>query len=206
MDNTLIQAGLASAETLINKALQYDPASQYKLKQMVGKTLGIHVRQPTIDVYASFSSEGEVHLQAHFEGDIDTSLSGDLIAFINVATVKDKHAALMQSDLQIRGSSQLALALAELMSELNIDWEAMVSKATGPVAAHFIGKSARGVNRWLKQAGEKLLGDVTSYVKDEAQMSPDQWEGEEHFRQVHQLRMDVERLEARIQRLTSKLN
>ena len=205
MDNTLIQAGLASAEALIQKALKYDPASQQKLQRLAGRTLGIHVQQPDISVYVCFTEHGDVRLQSHFEGETHASLTGELFAFINIATSSDKHAALMKSDLQIHGSSQLALSLADLMNDLDIDWEAMVTQVTGPIAAHILGKGVRGINGWLKQAGKKLLGDVTSYVRDEAQLAPDQWEAEEQFRQIHQLRMDTERLEARIQRLAAKL-
>ncbi len=204
LDSTLIQAGLASAETIINQALEYDPSSQQKMAKLAPKVLAIEISKPAFNLYIRFNDKG-IQLLSHYESDPEAALSGDLSAFINVATGKDKHAALMQSDLQIRGSSQLALSLADLMNDLNIDWEAMISKLTGPVTAHAIGKQARGVLGWLKKTGEKFQDDVVSYVRDERQMAAHELEGEDRFRQIHQIRLDTERLEARIQRLASKL-
>lgn len=211
MDSTLIQAGLASAETIINQALNYDPATQQKMAKLAPKVLAIEITKPAFSVYIRFCAEGTngvqgVQLMSHFEGEADASLSGELNAFINVATSKDKHAALMQSDLHIRGSSQLALGLADLMNDLNIDWEAMIAKLTGPVVAHVIGKQARGLFGQLKKMGEKFQDDVVSYVRDERQMAAHELEGEDQFRQIHQLRLSVDRLEARIQKLATKLH
>ncbi len=211
MDSTLIQAGLASAETIVNQALNYDPATQQKMAKLAPKVLAIEITKPAFNVYIRFCAEGTngvqgVQLMSHFEGEADASLSGELNAFINVATSKDKHAALMQSDLHIRGSSQLALGLADLMNDLNIDWEAMIAKLTGPVVAHVIGKQARGLFGQLKKMGEKFQDDVVSYVRDERQMAAHELEGEDQFRQIHQLRLSVDRLEARIQKLATKLH
>lgn len=208
MDATIIQAGLASAETIVNQALDYDPSSQQKIAKLAPKVLAIEISKPSFNIYIRFADSDHqqgIQLLSHFEGEPDAALSGELSAFINVATGPDKHAALTQSDLQIRGSSQLALSLADLMNDLNIDWEAMIAKITGPVAAHVIGKQARGIFGWIKKTGEKLQDDVISYVRDERQMAAHKLEGEDRFRQIHQLRLDTERLEARVQRLAAKL-
>jgi ubiquinone biosynthesis protein UbiJ len=205
LDSTLIQAGLASAETMVNQALEYDPGSQQKMAKLAPKVLAIEITKPEFNLYIRFTDDG-IHLMSHYEQEPDAALSGELSAFINVATGKDKHAALMQSDLQIRGSSQLALSLADLMNDLSIDWEAMIAKFAGPVAAHIIGKQARGLFGWLKKTGEKFQDDVISYVRDERQMAAHELEGEDRFRQIHQLRLDTERLEARIQKLAAKLS
>lgn len=205
MDKTLIQAGLASVEAMVNQALEYDPGSRLKMAKLESKVLAIEISKPSFHLYVRFTDAG-LQLMNHYEGTPEAALSGELSAFINVATSHDKHAALMQSDLQIRGSSQLALSLADLMNDLNIDWEAMIAKFTGPVAAHIIGKQARGIFSWVKKTGEKFQEDVISYVRDERQIAAHELEGEDRFRQIHQLRLDTERLEARIQKLASKLS
>jgi len=203
LDNTLIQAGLASAQTIVNKALAYDPATQAKVQGLTGKVLALHFQQPDFSIFVRF--ENGIELLSRYEYDADAALSGPLSAFVNLARHDDKHAALMQSDIQIQGSSQLALSLADLASQLDIDYEAMLAELTGPVAAHIIGKNLRSVSSWLKNAGDKFKQDSVEFVRDELKVAPHKLEGETRFSQIHKLKLDTERLEARIQMLKQKL-
>ena len=112
----------------------------------------------------------------------------------------------MKSDIQIQGSSQLAMGLADAMSDLDIDFEAMISELTGPVVAHVVGKNLRRLSGWLKGTSEKLKQDSVEYVRDELQLAPHKLEGETRFNQIHKLKLDTDRLEARINRLATQLN
>ena len=204
MDNTLIQAGLASAETAINKALKFDPATQAKLSALSPKVLAIHFEKPAFSIYVRFLNG--VQLMRHYEHDAEAALTGPVSAFINLASNDDKQAALMQSDIQIQGSSQLALSLADAMSDLDVDFEAMIAELTGPVAAHIIGKNVRNISAWFKQTGRKFKQDSVEYVRDELQLAPHTLEGESRFTDIQKIKMDTERLEARIQRLKHALS
>jgi len=203
VDQTIIQAGLASAETAINKALKFDPATQAKLALLSPKVLALNFESPAFSVYVRFTNG--IQLLSHNEDNPDAALKGPVSAFLNLARNKDKQAALMQSDIQIQGSSQLALSLADVMSQLDIDFEAMIAEMTGPVAAHIIGKNLRSVSSWLKNTGSKLKQDSVEYVRDELQLAPHKLEGESRFTDIQKIKMDAERLEARITRLKQSL-
>lgn len=203
VDPTIIQAGLVSAESIVNKALSYDDATSQKIKALSPKVLAICIEQPAINIYVRFSET--LTLMSHSDVPADATLQGELSAFINLARHQDKHAALMKSDIQIQGSSQLAMGLADAMSELNIDFEAMIAEMTGPVAAHIIGKNLRSVSAWFKQTSEKFKQDTTEYVRDELQLAPHSLEGESRFTDIHKLKLDTERLEARINRIKQRL-
>lgn len=205
MDATLIQAGLSLAETSIKQALQYDPASKQALAELGGRCLAIHISSPDITLFMNFMDNGEVRLAQHQEHDADTLLSGELSAFLNLARASDKQAALMKSDIHIKGSSQLAMSVANIMANLDIDFEAMVAKFTGPVAAHMLGKNLRKLGSWLKASGEKFKQDGVEYVRDELALAPHALEGEQRFSQIHKLKLDTERLQARIERLKQKI-
>jgi len=204
LDQTLIQAGLAAAQVTVNKALGYDPATQAKLIKLEGKTLGIHMSQPNVSIYVRFGDS--LHLQAHFEGETDTDLSGPASAFINLARHDDKQAALMKSDIQIRGSSQLAMGLADVFSDLQIDWEAAIAEWTGPVAAHVLGNNIRRVGQWFQRSITKVKQDTVEFVRDEWQASVHEIEGEHRFSAIQKLKLDVERLDARIQRIKHQMD
>jgi len=204
MDQTIVQGALASAESIINKALSYDAATAQKLAALGPKVLAIRINQPELAIYVRFGER--LSLISYFEDEPQATLQGDLQAFINLATHKDKHAALMKSDIQIQGSSQLAMGLADAMDDLDIDFEAMISELTGPVIAHVIGSNVRKLSGWLKSTSNKLKQDSVEYVRDELKLAPHKLEGESQFTAIHKLKLDAERLEARIQRLAAKLN
>ena len=203
MDNTIIQAGLVSAETAINKALKFDPATQAKLSALSPKVLALHFESPSFSIYVRFMDG--IQLLSHYEDEPEAALKGPVSAFVNLARNDDKQAALMQSDIQIQGSSQLALSLADVMGQLDVDYEAMIAELTGPVAAHIIGKKVRSLTSWFKSTGDKLKQDSVEYVRDELQLAPHKLEGESRFTDIQMIKMDVERLEARIQRLKSTI-
>ena len=81
----------------------------------------------------------------------------------------------------------------------------MIAEMTGPVAAHIIGKNLRSVSAWFKQTSEKFKQDTTEYVRDELQLAPHSLEGESRFTDIHKLKLDTERLEARINRIKQRL-
>lgn len=199
MDSTLIQAGLASVETAVNKALDFDPATFTKLSALSPKVLALHFERPEFSIYVRFLNG--VQLLSHYDGEPEAALKGPVSAFINLAKNTDKQAALMQSDIQIQGSSQLALSLADVMGQLNIDYEAMIAQLTGPVAAHVIGKNLRSAASWLTNTSNKFKQDSVEYVRDELQLAPHKLEGESRYADIQKIKMDTERLEARIQRL-----
>ncbi|MEY8204978.1 MAG: SCP2 sterol-binding domain-containing protein [Bermanella sp.] len=203
VDGTLVQAGLVSAELAINKALRYDPAVQHKLAALAPKVLAIHISNLALSIYVQFGETLELH--SHSEQPADATLSGDLSAFINLASHDDKHAALMQSDIQIQGSSQLAMGLADASSHLKIDWEAMLAEFSGPVVAHVVGDQLRGLAGWFKSTQQKFKDDTLEYVRDEWQLAPHRLEGESRFSAIHTLKLDAERLEARIAQLNARL-
>ena len=203
MDHTIVQAGLASAELAINKALAYDPAVREKLSKLAPKILAIEITKPKLKIYVQFGEQ--ISLSSHNENS-DATLSGELGAFLNLASHEDKHAALMKSDIQIQGSSQLAMGLADASSQLKIDWEAMIADITGPVVAHVIGNKIRGLTGWLKNTGQKVKDDSLEYVRDELQLTPHKLEGESRFSEIHKLKIDTDRLEARIMRLKKRFN
>ena len=202
MDHTIIQAGLASAELAINKALAYDPAVKSKLAKLAPKVLAIEIIKPKLTVYVQFGEQ--VSLKSHHEQS-DARLTGELSAFLNLASHEDKHAALMKSDIQIQGSSQLALGLADASSQLQIDWEAMIADITGPVVAHVLGNKIRGISKWIKSTTQKAKDDSVEYVRDELQLTPHKLEGESRFSAIHKLKIDTDRLEARMARLNKRL-
>lgn len=194
---------LASAEAAINKALRYDPATQQKIARQTGKVLCLQIEQPSLTFYVRMGEQ--IQLMSHCESDISATLRGPAQGFLRLASTEDKQQALMHSDIEIQGSSQFALSLADASSALDIDWAAMLEDFTGPLVAGFIHRQVTGLFSFAKQAMQKLHDDSVSYLRDEKGLLIHKLEAQQHFRNVHELRLATDRLEARIQQLQKRL-
>ncbi|MBI3774144.1 MAG: SCP2 sterol-binding domain-containing protein [Gammaproteobacteria bacterium] len=113
--------------------------------------------------------------------------------------VRGEHAGAVDARL-----SGTPLAFARL--GLDIDWEEHLSRFTGDVIAHQVGNAARSSQRWAQQSGAALLQDAGEYLKYERELLPDRAQVETFMQHVDVLRDDVERLEARVQRLQKPIN
>lgn len=194
---------LASAEAAINKALRYDPATRQKIARQVGKVLCLQIEQPSLTFYVRMGEQ--IELMSHCESDIAATLRGPAQGFLRLASTDDKQQALMHSDIEIQGSSQFALGLADASSALDIDWAAMLEDFTGPIVAGFIQQRVTGLFSFAKQAMQKLHDDSVTYLRDEKGLIIHKLEAQQHFRNVHELRLATDRLEARIQQLQKRL-
>ena len=75
----------------------------------------------------------------------------------------------------------------------------------GDVAAHRLGRLARGALGWGRNAAATLLQDAGEYFSHERADLVSREEGEQFLRGVDALREDIDRLEARITLLAQRL-
>ncbi|BFM09501.1 ubiquinone biosynthesis accessory factor UbiJ [Halioxenophilus aromaticivorans] len=198
---TLTTALLASAERTANGLLQFDPGSQAHLQQLEGKTLAIHLSQPSLTV-AVFCAQGQLQLRGHAEA-ADAEVSGslaDILAWLNSGE------SLAQHHLSVRGSTQLLQQWQALASQLDIDWEDMANRYLGDVVGHGVASGARQAFAWGQARGRNVTQQAVEFGVEELQLLPNRALFED-FRQRNQsLRLAADRLAARVQRLKTRLS
>ena len=87
-----------------------------------------------------------------------------------------------------------------------MDWEAALAKLIGDVPAHLVGESLRNAASWQTQTAKRAASAAAEFAQEEIRLTPSANEVA-HFRtQVRQLSTDVDRLAARIQKLSLKLD
>ncbi|MGB5200150.1 MAG: sterol-binding protein, partial [Sedimenticolaceae bacterium] len=87
---------------------------------------------------------------------------------------------------------------SEVLADLDIDWEEQLSRFTGDIAAHEIGRGVRAASREgarMRRSSEQILSE---YLTEEARLLPHRFEVEDFIADVDTLRDDAERLAARI--------
>ena len=204
IDPTIQTAGLLALETAVNKALQLDKATQNKLAALVGKSFAININDIQVSIYILLFLD-RIELRAIYNEPASTSLSGPLSAYFDLLGSKDKAAALINSELTIKGSTQAVMDLQQAIVDLDLDWESQLSPIIGDVPSHFLGQSARRFGQFARDTKDSFFRHLEEFIIEEGRLSPSKAEAEDVFEQIIKLKQDAERLDARLQQLKQSL-
>ncbi len=198
------QALLAAIEAAFNRYLALDPAALRRVGRLEGRVIAIELTGLDICLFLLPGRDG-VQVVGHYEGEPDARLTGTPLALMRMGLSDDASRQLFAHGVEIRGDTELGQQFKQILDEVEIDWEEQLSRVTGDVAAHQIGRAARGLAGWGRQTADSLTRDLGEYLQEEARLVPGAAEVQRHIAEVDTLRADVDRLEARVQRLQRHL-
>lgn len=194
---------LSSAESLINKALQFDPVTLQGLQALDGKVISLHGRSPVFQLHLLPSEEGISLFSIYDEGEADASLHGTTFDFVQLLRKKDQR--LAEAPIDIQGDQALAEECLNLARELEIDWEELLSGFIGDIAAHEVGRQGRRFGRWAKKVHQSMLRNTREYLHYESRTVVNEEEVQQFSTEVAQLSEAVNNFEVRIQTLKARL-
>ena len=103
--------------------------------------------------------------------------------------------------IRIAGDAGIGQEFQRLIRLLDIDWEDRLSRFVGGTAAHRIGRSLRGFSDFARQGAWRFGENLREYLQEETRDLPLRREVEAFNSAVDILRTDIDRLDARVQRL-----
>lgn len=201
----LLAGLLASVELGLNRVLRLDSTALPRLAHLSGKVIAVECRSPALQLFILPSDEG-LMLAAHWEAEADCTLRAPASSLLALALSKDKTAILHRPEVELDGDSGVLLELAGVLQDLELDWEYELSRWLGPVASHLIGGHLRSRARWYQQGFASLNQNLAEYLAEESRTLVGQREAEARFRELDQVKLDLERLEARLERLSRSLD
>lgn len=202
-DTALLSVAILSGlEQAINAALALDPATGQKLAALEGRVIAIEIRGTGRTLYMLPTLDG-LKLMGHFDGTADTTLHGAPFALFRMGSGKPGE-GLFSGDVTIDGNVELGQRVQRIFQQLEIDWEEHLSRLTGDIIAHQVGNGVRNLVSWGRRAANTLGTDTAEYLQYETETLPTRIELEEFLRAVDELRLDADRVAARVRRLTAK--
>lgn len=204
LDPTLRTAALAALEAATNRALTLSPAGKNVLTPLENCVFAFHCTAPSLDFYLLPGAEG-LRLTGFHEGPVTTSLTGTASDFTELAQSSDPAGTLVNGGLSMEGDSATLIELQQLLSALEVDWEAPLVDTLGDVTGHQLAELLRQAFSWSKQATSSLARQLGEFIQEEARLSPPRLEVEDFYHDVHELGLRVDRLESRANRLRRKL-
>tara|TARA_R110001592_G_scaffold363321_1_gene683776 strand:- start:43402 stop:44067 length:666 start_codon:yes stop_codon:yes gene_type:complete len=196
---------LMAIETAINKALEYDPATQNAIGSLAGKVLAIECSLPPLKLYV-IHSEKDISLMGQYEGEADTTLRGTSLSLAALAVDGQDRVSFFDTGVEVRGDHDLLRQIKKTLKHLDVDWEAALSQLIGDVPAHLIGESLRTSAQWKKDVTERASATAAEFSQEEARLTPSRNETDHFNSEVKHLANDVDRLAARMNKLKVTLD
>lgn len=196
-------AAVAALERAIAAALTLDAGTRQRLAALDGVIIQLHCTQPAFDLFVLPGGE-QLALATRWEGEVDARLSGTLEDFIRLGSSDDPAAELINGRLSLYGDSAALQQLQRIIRDLDPDWEAPLARLFGDVAGHQLGRALRWGSRRARYAGERLTAQGREWLREESDLLPGTWELTRFADDVDALAARVDRLEARLRRLTPR--
>jgi ubiquinone biosynthesis protein UbiJ len=190
-------------EKAINAWLALDEENLQRLESLKDRVVALTVSFPEITLYF-IADHPVLRVQSFSDTEPDVHIIGSAFALTKMSLQDNNTDDLFSGDVQIHGDTATAQAFQELLSGSGIDWEEHLSHIIGDVAAHNIGQNVRHGKTWLETTRNTIEQDVAEYLKNEIQLLPQPDEVRQWLNDVDILRNDIERLNARVQRLQNR--
>jgi ubiquinone biosynthesis protein UbiJ len=190
-------------QKLINDGLEYDLPSKEKVSRLAGKTLVLETIEPNISISVTIESDGFVFLEAGKVVPFDAFVSGKASDLFAVMRSEDRTAAMMEHQISIEGDTRTFFTIQEIMSHLDIDWEMAIADKIGDTAAHAVADGIKFFGSMVKNQLSSFDRTSRNFFREESQLFVPSSLWQPHKDAVQALRMDADRLAAKIRKLAA---
>ena len=194
----------ASLEAAFNAWLQLEASTHgqalNRLQALQGKLIRLHITNPDMQFDILPTTE-RIRVSTDYAAEPDVTITGSALGFMRLAAAEDSGKAMLAQGVTIAGDTGLGMQFSQILREVNIDWEELASRAVGDVMAHQLGQITRQSKGWLDDTAHAMRLNTQEYLQEEARLVPAEAELKAYLDAVDDLRMDVDRLEARLKQL-----
>lgn len=195
----LIAAGVQAA---FAAALQGSSAAHADIAKLDGKVIRLEPAGLPLTLHF-LPQAGAVTVAADYRGrEPDITVRAPAVSLMAAALRRDD---AVPRGMHISGDAETAQVFSRLLKHADLDWEELLARRIGDVAARQVGNALRGALRWGRDAGQRLGQDVADYLHYESRDLPPRHEVQKFLDGVDRLRDDAARLQARLQRLEPRL-
>ena len=200
----LFAALTATLETAFNVWLALDAQThgnaRSRLQALQGKLICLHISNPDVQLYFLPTAD-QVRVTTRYAATPDVTIHGSALGLMRLSASNDAGKAMLEHGIKIDGDMGLGNHFSQILREIDVDWEELLSRAVGDVVAHHLGQVVRNAQGWLNDSSHAMRLNTQEYLQEEARLVPADAEIRQYLDAVDTLRADTDRLEARLKRL-----
>jgi ubiquinone biosynthesis protein UbiJ len=194
-----LQAAMRPIASLLNRNIRETTPALELCRELDGTTVVVRVRDTGLAAYFIISRD-DVEVTTDSADEPDVVISGTLLTLARMAG-QSGESAIRDGSIDLTGDARLAQRFQRLLSLVKPNLEEELSGVIGDVAAHRLGQIARGVERWGREATATMGANIREYLQEESGDVPSRYELDRFTTELGVLRDDVDRAEARLNRL-----
>jgi len=185
----------------INRYLALDPGAQESVAALQNRTISLKLKEFSFPLFFHIDNKS-IKVLPELVDAADVSLVTSLPNLIQMTLGDDGDESILGSGIEMSGDMEVGRQFRNIFKNIDIDWEELVSKYTGDVIAHKLGNSYRQFGRWFANTRQSIQQDISEYLQEESRQLPSAIEVQEYINAVGDIRLAVERAEARLKMLT----
>ena len=187
----------------VNKTLAETTPARQLAAELEGNSFAVRVARSALALTLTVDA-GELKASTELGDEPDVLVEGPLSGLAKMAFAGGDMAALTDSGITITGQADLAQKFQRLLTLARPDPEEELAGIIGDAAAHQVGSALRQAADWGRRSGGLIAANLREFLQEEQRDIPSSYEMGRFSRDVQTLRDDVERAEARLDRLERK--
>jgi len=192
-------------ELASNKTLEHDLKSQARLARLQGKSMTLQIMPIAQSITVRPQPEG-LEFIASKPDKVDVTLTATVGAMIKISRHGLEEADLQPGELEIAGDPIVGQRFAQIIADLDIDWEALLAEQIGDSPARVVSLAAGQAREFAVESQARLKRFLSDVLKEDLGVVADKHEVDEFLDGVDGARADADRLASRIKRLKSELD
>jgi ubiquinone biosynthesis protein UbiJ len=191
---------IGALETGLNAYLGLDEQLEQLLAPMAGKVLAIHITPFNETLYLC-PTQDRIQFLENYTGEVDTRLSGSLSALGLMGLSATPMRSLFKGEVRIEGDTLLAQKLQRMFEKLDINLETKLARYSSDDFAQRVSHLFRTSRDWTQNTLTSFRLNLEEFLQEETRDLPAKAEAELVFQEIDAARTDLDRLNARVERL-----
>jgi ubiquinone biosynthesis accessory factor UbiJ len=208
MTSMLASVIYAPLEKVLNSLLAENPAAVSRLEQLTAESpadrpvvIALTCTAPLHWQVFVIAEGRQLALRSVFEEEPDAAISASASALLRLVSADNPRTALFNPDVTLTGDTHMAQNLFEIIRSLDFDWEHHLSGIIGDVATEQISRFFAAARHFSAEASTSMRSNLQEYLHEESRVLPVKEEVNEFLSGVDELRLHIDRLEARVRKL-----
>jgi len=189
---------LGLIESHVNHACQISAGVPQKIQALQGQSINISLAVPAVHWHISFWHE-QIILKPGLDQSAQAEIKISLLDLLSTSILQKN-----SPSFDLEGDLELLLATRKIMQSLDIDLGSILAPKIGPQATDILLKTGHHLNIHLKTVLDKLMTSGQEFISQEQPLLATSSELSHLKKQYRQLHADLERAQARIQRLEAE--
>lgn len=194
----------AILQAALNKYIALDPEAKNRLLPLQNKVMRVELLGLGLTLQMMFKPD-EILIQEESSAKPDVIIRGAPLSLLRLMKTSGDRKHFFVEEVEIQGDLDFSQDVMELFDSLEIDWEEYASRWVGDVPAYHMGQVLQKIKQFNQRVHETVMQTTNEYVHEEINLFPPAEELDDFFQDVDVLRMDVDRLTVRTEKLTKLL-